>query len=456
MKTPSKYTLLVTALAAGACSISMNGGGGGGTGTGENGRSCSIAEDEESATVTCDDGISTTIPLMGPGPEGASGSDGRTTLIETSIEAPGSFCPTGGVRIDTGVDADGNGFLDRGEIAETRTLCNGESGDSAAATLSALSPEPAGSHCPSGGVRVDMGPDTNGNGQLDAHEVHSTAYVCHGEHGAGPAMLTKLGVELPGETCEAGGVRIETGLDLDGDGVLDPSEVTRREEICHGLDGTAGIAGADGVDGIDGAHGTDGISTLTRITGEPEGENCAAGGIRVDSGSDDNQNGMLDPEEVFDTEYVCNGSAATSDGTAPLAATFTTPNPNVGTYVAAPNTATVLEASITVPGSGSLMIVGSADAYCAYPALGLGYDCSPTVATTGYLSVSQDPSAPAASGNYSFFSLAANRTLSVSRSATFTVPEAGTYSFYLRGSAQTGQIGYWRGSLTLLFVPHAI
>ena len=45
---------------------------------------------------------------------------------------------------------------------------------------------------------------------------------------------------------------------------------------------------------------------------EPAGANCANGGKRIDSGTDDNDNGVLDSAEIDDTEYVCNGSDSTA------------------------------------------------------------------------------------------------------------------------------------------------
>ncbi len=47
-----------------------------------------------------------------------------------------------------------------------------------------------------------------------------------------------------------------------------------------------------------------------------EGDNCSEGGIQIDLGFDQNQNGILDEDEITSTEYVCNGAsslASTSD-----------------------------------------------------------------------------------------------------------------------------------------------
>src|SRR4051794_13694937 len=41
---------------------------------------------------------------------------------------------------------------------------------------------------------------------------------------------------------------------------------------------------------------------------EPQGTNCAAGGVALLSGPDKNRNGALDTGEVTTTQYVCNGT----------------------------------------------------------------------------------------------------------------------------------------------------
>jgi len=55
-------------------------------------------------------------------------------------------------------------------------------------------------------------------------------------------------------------------------------------------------------------------NTLIRASEEPQGNNCVNGGIRLESGLDTNQNGVLDDEEVDDTEYVCNGAPGQDGG----------------------------------------------------------------------------------------------------------------------------------------------
>jgi len=45
-------------------------------------------------------------------------------------------------------------------------------------SLIAQSAEPSGAHCTAGGVKIASGADTNGNGVLDANEVTASSYIC--------------------------------------------------------------------------------------------------------------------------------------------------------------------------------------------------------------------------------------------------------------------------------------
>jgi hypothetical protein len=69
------------------------------------------------------------------GDKGEKGSDGMTgnnALIKTSAEVAGSNCPTGGIKVEVGVDENSNGILDDNEInsSETEYVCNGIDGSS--------------------------------------------------------------------------------------------------------------------------------------------------------------------------------------------------------------------------------------------------------------------------------------------------------------------------------------
>lgn len=237
------------------------------------------------------------------GATGASGADGRSSLASASAEPAGAQCPAGGVKLSMGTDADGNGLLDATEVTATRYLCNGTDGSAGRASLSAVAAEPAGANCAAGGSRVTSGLDTNGNGALDAAEVTATAYACHGRAGDtgaaganGFSSLVAVAAEPAGANCSAGGSRITAGLDTNRNGVLDTSEVTSTSYACDGAAGATGSTGAAGA------------TALTAVDTEPAGANCANGGSRIRSGLDANGNGTLDAAEVTGSAYVCNGN----------------------------------------------------------------------------------------------------------------------------------------------------
>ena len=63
---------------------------------------------------------------------------------------------------------------------------------------------------------------------------------------------------------------------------------------------SATLALALGACGSDGSNGA-----LVNVADEPAGSNCEAGGSAIETGPDDNGNGMLDADEVTATQYLC-------------------------------------------------------------------------------------------------------------------------------------------------------
>jgi len=61
------------------------------------------------------------------GPQGVSGTNGLNALIKTTTEPIGVNCASGGTKIETGLDANGNGILDAAEInaVQTKYVCDG-------------------------------------------------------------------------------------------------------------------------------------------------------------------------------------------------------------------------------------------------------------------------------------------------------------------------------------------
>ena len=124
---------------------------------------------------------------------------------------------------------------------------DGTNGEAGATSRVAVVAEPAGANCPNGGQKIETGIDKNENGVLDPSEIVSTSYVCNGDAGApgapgdagaagqGKSSLIRTSHELAGANCAYGGVRIETGVDANGDGVLQDSEVNASETqfVCQ-------------------------------------------------------------------------------------------------------------------------------------------------------------------------------------------------------------------------------
>lgn len=81
-----------------------------------------------------------------------------------------------------------------------------------------------------------------------------------------------------------------------------------------GPNGPTGPRGPAGPSGATGPTGATGLSSLVRVTPEVPGANCAEGGVRIDTGVDDNADGVLDLLEIDNSAYVCNGRAPAACG----------------------------------------------------------------------------------------------------------------------------------------------
>lgn len=128
--------------------------------------------------------------------------------------------------------------------------------------------------------------------------ILSACAASNGEPGANSLIATFE--EAPGANCPTGGIRLEHGRDLDDNGLLTTNEFTGTAFIC------------DGPTGGMGAMGNAGRLSLVDVVDESAGANCAAGGKRINSGIDDDNDGTLDIGEIDGTDYVCNGSTGAS------------------------------------------------------------------------------------------------------------------------------------------------
>nr|MBC8518235.1 hypothetical protein [Euryarchaeota archaeon] len=178
------------------------------------------------------------------GADGANGTDGADGA-DGANGTDGADGDKGDVGED-GMDGMDGSDGDRGDAGE-----DGMDGMDGMSALAVTTTEPAGSNCADGGLKIEVGVDGNGNGALDSNEVSYTEYVCNGADGqngqngadgangsASPnTMLTSISAPTL-QACSSGGRIIEQGLD-NGDGggtsqngVLEQGEVDYTTTYC--------------------------------------------------------------------------------------------------------------------------------------------------------------------------------------------------------------------------------
>lgn len=134
--------------------------------------------------------------------------------------------------------------------------------------LSRAVDEAPGANCRDGGRAVQSGIDGDGDGVLDDAEVATTAYVCHRDR-------IRLVPESKGQHCTDGGTAVWVGDDANGNDLLEQDEVRNIAYIC--------------------------TAVLTRVVLDPAEAPCAA----IHAGVDLDKNGSLGDSEVIVTERVC-------------------------------------------------------------------------------------------------------------------------------------------------------
>lgn len=239
------------------------------------------------------------------GKDGANGSnggaDGLTSLIRVQAS---SSCSNGGITVDTGLDNNKNGTLESNEISTTHDICNGADGTNGSdgRNLIVVSNTDIIS-CPNGGVELTFGYDDDNNGTID--QSLETVLICSGTNGQnGLNSIIASTPENSGTNCPNGGTFIQVGIDDNRNNLIDASEVDASFYVCNGQDGSDGI------------NGSNGKTSLIKVSNESAGLNCSRGGLKIQSGIDDNGNNLLDLGEVDATSFVCDGRNGTngSDG----------------------------------------------------------------------------------------------------------------------------------------------
>ena len=155
-----------------------------------------------------------------PGADGTPGDDGLPSLLKRTVLEPGDDdnCPAGGEFIESGIDDDGNGTLEAGEVDDSAYLCT-----SPASLLKRTVLIAGDDNCPAGGEFVESGSDDNGSGTLEASEVDDSAYLCHSLALLYAEKTSSLPLRL--KACRLGGTEGQFGIDTNGDGTLEAEEV---------------------------------------------------------------------------------------------------------------------------------------------------------------------------------------------------------------------------------------
>ncbi len=290
---------------------------------------------------------------------GEDGLTGKNSLIKMTEVPAGDICADGGVKIETGLDNNGNGTLDPEEVKDLRYVCGG--GGSVGDTGCTVTDNEDGTKTISCGddtsVTVSDGAagadgedctvSDNGNGTKTITCGDTEVTVSDGGTGAAGHNSLVVIEDAPDGTCPDGGQKVTIGIDTNDNGLLDTEEITATKYLCNGADGNDSLTtidpvapGADctaggyeikngvdtdnngtldagevvsdvfvcnGVDGTDGNNGADGHNALTEVTTLAPGDGgCVAGGYLFKTGVDMNDNGLLDDGEYEET-VVCNG-----------------------------------------------------------------------------------------------------------------------------------------------------
>ena len=142
------------------------------------------------------------------GPQGpAGGGTGAGSLVKAVTEPKGVNCPAGGLRVDIGQDTNGNGTFDPGEPKTSTFICNGISAPDGGTRMSCTQV----SSCPSPSGPCDVAVCTTG-GFCDVVNAPagttcsvngSVNTICDGK-GACGASTCGDGFVVPPETCDDG------------------------------------------------------------------------------------------------------------------------------------------------------------------------------------------------------------------------------------------------------------
>ncbi len=152
----------------------------------------------------------TTSTSGGNGNNGSNGTNALGTLSNLVPTAANAACPAGGVTLQTGKDANGNGTLDANEVTASQEVCNGSSYQFSQLTLTTTLNE-GDLHCLFGGSETQVGFDdgsaggTANDGVLQNGEVRNTTYSCNATIGLNIGVMTPPTSPTPGDALNTAG-----------------------------------------------------------------------------------------------------------------------------------------------------------------------------------------------------------------------------------------------------------
>ena len=166
----------------------------------------------------------------GGGSDNGSSAGQNSSAARTSILAANDpDCTNGGILVETGIDENSSGVLEDNEVDSAQKVCNGDNGQMGAtgsngATGPAGATGPTGATGPAGPAGPAGAPGSNG---LNALVLQSA--------------------EAAGKKCPFGGVRFDVGIDSNNNEVLDEKEITTTEYVCQPTNPLSDNARLDGM-----------------------------------------------------------------------------------------------------------------------------------------------------------------------------------------------------------------
>tara|TARA_B100000965_G_scaffold406466_1_gene445566 strand:+ start:2200 stop:4635 length:2436 start_codon:yes stop_codon:yes gene_type:complete len=242
------------------------------------------------------------------GADGIDGQDGISIIINAKITS----CANGGNAFDIGEDSNADGVLDAIEVVISVDICNGA--DGADGAQGPVGPQGPVGNDGADGAQGPQGPP--GNDGADGQDGADGADGAQGPQGPAGNDGADGTDGTDGQDGAQGpqGPQGPAGNDgADGQDGADGAQGPQGPQGPagnDGADGADGTDGQDGADGVDGQDGADGVTALIATSNEPAGNNCANGGVKVEAGNDDNDNGQLESNEVDSTQYICDGGSS--------------------------------------------------------------------------------------------------------------------------------------------------